>query len=273
MTDTPHPDRLEQQAPVASRARASLVAGGSILLLALVGWISGLLTSLTSALVWLVANSAAGLEYSTSYISVANTGVQLVAFATVAALIAAQRDALIRERARSRNDALTGLLNVRGLHDRAALEIARCRRTRATLTIAVLDLDHFKEVNDMHGHAAGDRVLVDVSEALRQRFRAMDITARLGGDEFVVLMPESTAEGATRALEDVRKAITRTSAERGYAVTASVGACVFGTVGDSLSEMLRQADRVMYDVKSTGRDRVTVIDASALVSPADRPSA
>ena len=127
-----------------------------------------------------------------------------IAFGSVALLAAAQRDWLRRERAISRTDGLTGLLNGRGFYEAAAVELARSSRYRHPLTLAYVDLDDFKEINDRLGHARGDAVLVAVAHALRRACRSTDLVGRLGGDEFVVLFPETDRDAAEAALVKLR---------------------------------------------------------------------
>src|SRR5215203_2675562 len=132
---------------------------------------------------------------------------QVERFATMAALAfdsARQRDTL-REQART--DGLTGLLNHRACHERLGKELVRAQRQDLPLSVVVLDLDHFKSVNDVYGHAEGDKVLKEVAARLRSSVRAGDTVARLGGEEFALILPGIDGDGATEAAERARSAI------------------------------------------------------------------
>jgi diguanylate cyclase (GGDEF)-like protein len=154
----------------------------------------------------------------------------------------------------SQHDALTQLYNRRFLLGRLALELARVRRGQRA-ALLMIDLDHFKRVNDTLGHEGGDHVLADVASALARGTRRVDVVARYGGDEFVMLMPDSDAAGAERAaqriVENVRAA---TGAGNGRAVTASVGATT-ARADDDVSAVLRRADELAYRAKRAGGDR------------------
>jgi diguanylate cyclase (GGDEF)-like protein len=177
-----------------------------------------------------------------------------VAFGVVALLGAAQRDWLRRERALSRTDGLTGLLNGRGFYEAAAVELARSSRYRHPLTIAYVDLDDFKAVNDRFGHARGDAVLVAVARALRRACRSTDLVGRLGGDEFVVLFPETGREAAEAALVKLRSRVQDAGSQDGATVTASVGSVSFAQAPTDVEVLVHEADTAMYAVKASGKN-------------------
>jgi diguanylate cyclase (GGDEF)-like protein/PAS domain S-box-containing protein len=152
------------------------------------------------------------------------------------------------------HDALTGLLNRRAFEESLDAHVARVRRYGAAGALLLLDLDGFKDVNDTHGHHAGDALLVRVAVALGDRLRETDVLARLGGDEFAVLLPMESAEAAelvARALVDVVRGLDA-------GVTASVGVAVVAS-GDVTAEgLMIDADRAMYAAKGAGRDGVRI---------------
>jgi len=114
----------------------------------------------------------------------------------------------------------------------------------------VLDVDHFKELNDEHGHAAGDRVLAGVAAAVRRRLRAEDHVGRLGGDEFLALLPDAGDEAAATAAEGLRSSVVTA----GLSATISVGWATWA--GEDAERLLERADTALYDAKAAGRDRV-----------------
>ncbi len=149
-------------------------------------------------------------------------------------------------------DSLTGLSNRRGLDARLdvlAAEAARGRR----FSIAIADIDHFKRVNDSHGHAVGDRVLVAVAHALRDAVRKSDLVARLGGEEFCIVQADVDGELSTMLTERLRVAVAAIGDP--VAVTASFGVCHSSTTADPVA-MLAAADAALYRAKRAGRDRV-----------------
>jgi diguanylate cyclase (GGDEF)-like protein len=167
--------------------------------------------------------------------------------------------ALDAEHDLARTDALTGLPNTRSFHELAVLELERARRYQRTFTIAVLDLDHFKAVNDTLGHDVGDRLIRDVGQALRANLRRVDVVARLGGDEFTLLLPETNAAQAQVALTHVRDALARLAGVYAPDVRASIGSVTFTAAPETVGDMVRLADTAMYRAKASGRDRVESI--------------
>ena len=149
----------------------------------------------------------------------------------------------------ARTDALTGLPNRRSWNEELHREIERARRTGHSLTLAMIDLDHFKSFNDAHGHAAGDDLLAQAAADWRAVLRTTDVLARYGGEEFAVLLPGCTAEEALELLERLRAA---TPDEQ----TCSVGVSQLRG-SDEPEDLVARADAAMYEAKRAGRDRVT----------------
>ena len=154
-------------------------------------------------------------------------------------------------------DPLTGLANARAVRDRLEAEIAEIRRYGGRLVLAQIDLDRFKLINDVHGHAAGDAVLRAVGAALRENARAGDLVGRMGGEEFVWLMLHAETADAIIAAERLRRAIARTAPPGGAPVTASVGIAALGP-DDDVRSLLAGADLAVYQAKADGRDLTRV---------------
>lgn len=170
-------------------------------------------------------------------------------------LAASVQDAFDEVERQARTDPLTGLLNRRALADEAGRMLAQAAR-RGTPTAAVLiDIDHFKQINDGHGHAMGDAVLVAAAELLRRHCRTGDVCARIGGEEFLLLLPDSALQSAHRVAERLRLAFEQELARDLLPCTASLGvAFIQGT--DDLDRLLISADRALYRAKRAGRNRV-----------------
>jgi diguanylate cyclase (GGDEF)-like protein len=168
-------------------------------------------------------------------------------------------------------DSLTGLLNRRAFFDRLRSELQRVQRYQEHCTVLLLDIDHFKSVNDTYGHPAGDAVLAQLGAMLRQASRAADVAARVGGEEFAVLLPHTDVQQGYQAAEQMRARLQAHTFNEGNArfhCTASFG--VAGTsdsVADTAESLLKQADRALYRAKETGRNRV-VLAADAMELPA-----
>lgn len=163
------------------------------------------------------------------------------------------------------SDFLTGSMNRRRFSEALGQEVARSHRQKYPLAIAMFDLDHFKRVNDTHGHAVGDRVLQRFAEVVRQHIRVSDSFARLGGEEFAVLMPDADQPFATLALERMRKlvadaAVALPAGGAPLHVTVSIGATALGP-GDDADSFMRRADAALYAAKSQGRDQVVFVAA------------
>jgi diguanylate cyclase (GGDEF)-like protein len=159
------------------------------------------------------------------------------------------------------SDPLTGLFNRGYVEDRLAIELSRARRYGNVLTLAVIDADRFKALNDTHGHAAGDFVLKKIGALLRDSFRQSDTTARYGGEEFVVLLPETDIEAARRKVESLRELVAATPIQLGLPaqsvqITISAGLASFPDDGDDAVELLAAADERMFRAKRQGRNLV-----------------
>jgi diguanylate cyclase (GGDEF)-like protein len=218
----------------------------------------GLGTAGACALAWELSNHLAGMRGSRPAIGVANLAVMALALGSVAILAAAQRD----WRAISHTDGLTGLLNGRGFYEAAAVELARSSRYRHPLTVAYVDLDGFKGINDRFGHARGDEVLVAVARAMRKACRSTDLVGRLGGDEFAMLFPETGRDAAETALSKVRTRIEDVASQHGSRVTASVGSVSFAKPPADVEALVHEADSVMYAVKAGGKNALRCVDAA-----------
>ncbi len=158
-------------------------------------------------------------------------------------------------------DPLTGLYNRRHFFEASKDLHARLRRGEAPMTLAMLDIDHFKKVNDTYGHAVGDEVLKHVAHGLTNRFRGNDIVARLGGEEFCVIANGLEGPQAMNVFNDLRNSIERSKAKAGKAtvgVTISIGIC--DKPHESVDAMLAAADAALYKAKRTGRNKVVWAD-------------
>ncbi|MCJ7779976.1 MAG: GGDEF domain-containing protein, partial [Acidimicrobiia bacterium] len=161
-----------------------------------------------SAVLWFGADRWAGSTYSQPLIPVWNTMVRLGFFLVVATILSALRRAARLQEELAGRDALTGLANLRRFTEAAELEVSRAKRYGHAISVAYLDLDDFKAVNDRFGHQGGDSLLQAVASTIAGRVRLSDTVGRLGGDEFALLMPETSADAATVVVEKLREALS-----------------------------------------------------------------
>lgn len=169
-------------------------------------------------------------------------------------------------RLQSIRDPLTGLYNRRYLEESLAREIARCGRRNLPLSVLMLDVDHFKQFNDTHGHAGGDALLAAIGQLLSSHLRGEDIACRYGGEEFTVILPESDSTSALRHAEELRLALSQMnvplSGKTLPPITASLGVATYPLDGVAGLTLLRKADAALYRAKRSGRNRVLSFDAN-----------
>jgi len=166
------------------------------------------------------------------------------------------RTTLEQQRFKALHDALTELPNREAYNERARAEVQRWERYGRPLTIAIMDIDHFKKINDNYGHQAGDRVIKVIGRSIAKRLREVDFFCRYGGEEFVALMPETSGDNAMIVLEKIREAIARAAfnyKEQPLQITISAGLTEFKP-GDTLDSAFERADQALYAAKSSGRN-------------------
>jgi diguanylate cyclase (GGDEF)-like protein/PAS domain S-box-containing protein len=193
------------------------------------------------------------------------TEARLAHFAEVAGVAIQAAGARQRLASLAATDPLTGLANHRAFHDALLVEVSRARRHGRALSVVVLDLDHFKQVNDVHGHQAGDAVLTEVARRMRAQTRAGEVIGRLGGEEFGWIIPEATGMQAMYAAERMRQAVSARSIAPVGRLTVSAGACDIGRATGA-ADLLEHADAALYWAKAQGRDRAFLYSAETIAS-------
>ncbi len=153
----------------------------------------------------------------------------------------------------ARTDALTGVANRRAFYERADLELSRSRRFLETVTVAYVDVDDFKRINDELGHEAGDDLLRSVAATFLRRVRTTDLVARLGGDEFALLLPTTGSEAALALLSELFQTLRAEMEKQAWPVTFSIGAITFIRSPASVDDLIRLVDELMYKVKREGK--------------------
>jgi diguanylate cyclase (GGDEF)-like protein len=184
----------------------------------------------------------------------------VLALLGLAPVLLLQRTLLHQQlRAAARTDAKTGLLNASAWEREAATHLLRARRTGSRLAVLLLDLDHFKAVNDQHGHLVGDDVLRTVAATVRDQLRGYDLPCRFGGEEFAVLLPDTDIEEAVGTAERLRRCIAGAVVQHGdeqVRVTASLGVAGLVRPEQDVTDLLAAADAALYAAKAAGRDTV-----------------
>jgi len=196
--------------------------------------------------------------YSHPFIPLENTALRAVFFIGAVWAIGRIRLLMERERRFGTTDFLTGLPNSRALYEMLAGVQNRCIRAGSPLTIAFMDCDNFKRINDLEGHRAGDKVLALIGETLQQNIRRGDFAARLGGDEFALLLPDTDEEAGLQVLTRLHTSLLKAMETGGHPVTFSVGAVTYADPPEAVDDMLHRADTLMYSVKAQTKNRVVI---------------
>lgn len=227
-------------------------AGGVRAAMALTGWMQFRLLA-GSPLIWLVM-SVLGL-------------VQLLG--TVGLILLAGERTRRRLEQLASHDGLTGLLTRGGFAELAGHVLAASRRQTRAVGFLIVDIDHFKAINDGHGHQTGDAVLAEVARRLREGAREIDLVSRFGGEEFALLLPQADLEQARQAGERLRQRVTAAPVrygEKALPVTISIGVSSGDAAGIDIDRLYREADAALYRAKAGGRNRVEVADGNAVAA-------
>jgi len=217
----------------------------------------GLAFAILSSCIWIAVDIWSGNSNRTSnlFAYMWNAAARLGFFLLPVFMIRLNR-ALQHEQELARTDFLTGVLNARFFHELAQMEINRSVRYKRPFTIAFIDVDNFKTINDTFGHTTGDTVLRAIAMHMKAHLRKTDIVARVGGDEFVVLLPETNSQTAPVVISNMQRALLNEMNENGWSVTFSTGVLTLSAPRLSVDEMLGRADQLMYIVKNSGKNNI-----------------
>jgi diguanylate cyclase (GGDEF)-like protein len=214
---------------------------------------AGLAVSICSFISSIVSNPSRNVQVPTLYWDVFLEFVYLLLFSLMFSSLRAQFNL---EREISRVDPLTNAMNRRALCEVADYEISRSSHAFHPMSMAFIDLDNFKAVNDRMGHAEGDKVLIEVVTAMKGTLRKADTIARVGGDEFVVMLPETGEESAAVVMQKLREDLLDSMTRNGWPVTFSIGLITHETTPESAEDMISQADQLMYSIKNSNKNAI-----------------
>jgi len=233
--------------------------------ISLITWFTGrqpgILASIASALIWFFDQYTSVDITRYTEVSYWNTLVILGFFLVVTFILSLLKQALENEKKSARTDYLTGAENGRAFIETLTGEMIRARRYGRLLTVVYIDLDNFKMVNDSMGHSAGDRLLCQVVQTLRNNLRRTDVLARLGGDEFAMLLSETSSEQAKVVITKLQKLLQEVMLENSWPVTFSIGVVTFTNPPATVDELIGMADSAMFAAKNEGKNMVHLVIA------------
>lgn len=217
---------------------------------------TGIAFSFLSAFVWFVTDKYSGHIYSHFFIIYWNSAVRLGTFLIIAYLLSGYRAQLAAEEQLADTDSLTGASNRRAFYEKIETEISRSRRFHRPFSLAYIDLDNFKLINDTKGHITGDFLLKKVIEVMKANTRVIDHVARLGGDEFAVLFAETGQQAAHDAVTKLQSVLLASMQAEKWPVTFSIGVVTCEEIPESVKDVINFADTLMYSVKKSGKNSI-----------------
>ena len=228
-----------------------------------VTWYSGLFFCLLALMTRLIADQvSSSFSLNNAKLHYWNLFIEFLFLLIMSLLFSALRKNLDSEKTRASTDSLTGALNRRAFFDIAEYELNRSQRYKHATTIAYIDLDNFKGINDRLGHTIGDNLLVTVTKTITSNIRSSDILSRFGGDEFVILLPETKTEAAAAFLGKIQNQLNQAMAAKNWPVSFSIGAITYLKAPPGVEEVIKKADMLMYEVKRSGKNGLLHIEAT-----------
>jgi len=215
----------------------------------------GMAFAILGSCVWIAVDIWSGNRASNLFAYLWNATARLGFFLLPVFMIRLGR-AMEHERMLARTDFLTGVLNARFFRELAQMEVNRSLRYKRSFTIAFIDVDNFKNINDTFGHTEGDTVLRAIATKIKTHLRKTDFVARVGGDEFVVLLTETNKQTAPVVMSNMQRALLKEMDENGWSVTFSIGVLTLTAPKISVDEMLGRVDKLMYMVKNGGKNNI-----------------
>jgi diguanylate cyclase (GGDEF)-like protein len=224
----------------------------------LIAWFEGgvpaAIISIFSAITWALSDLVSGHPYSRMAVPIWNATMVLGMFLIVAYSITAIKKLLIKEREHAHTDDLTGVENIRFFYEQARIEISKSATDKRPLTLAYIDIDNLRYVNDTFGHIAGDYLLHEAAQVMRSTLRSTDIISRLGGAKFAILMPETRNENATVIIYKVQEHLLDMAEKNGWPVTFRTDVVTCYSPDYTIDELIKVAEDLMNAAKKTGKN-------------------
>jgi diguanylate cyclase (GGDEF)-like protein len=238
----------------------------------LIAWYEGgvyaILMSIFSAITWATSDLVSRHIYSHITVRIWNTIMVLGMFLFVAYSIATVKKLFIKEREHADTDDLTGVANIKFFYEQARIEISRSVTNKRPLSLAYIDIDNLRHVNDTLGHIAGDYLLHEVARIMRSTLRSTDLISRLGGSKFAVLMPETTNENATVLIHKLQEHLLDVVKKNSWPVAFGTGVVTCDGLAYTLDELIAKAENLMKAARETGKNVVSskILDVSSTTS-------
>lgn len=218
------------------------------------GYFYSTVISLIAGTVWIIVDISSGHRYSFYLIPFWNGFVRLLFFLIISYLLTGMKENVNTLKRLSDTDSLTGIDNGRGFEKRFIKALVEAERKKQYLSIAYLDLDNFKFVNDKFGHSTGDKLLYQVANCIKGCLREADIVARMGGDEFIALLTSTDYETSDAVIKRIRDQVSLMMKENGWPVTFSAGMITFKAEDIKADDVIHSADELMYEVKNSTKN-------------------
>lgn len=217
---------------------------------------SGFAISIASASVLILIDIVLGHLYSHPLTLFWNNLIRFVSFIIITSLLSSLKTALQHEKELSHTDHLTGVSNSRYFYNMVKMEINRLERTHHPFTVAYIDVDNFKSINDKFGHTEGDKILLTIVNIIKTKIRNTDLLARLGGDEFAIFFPDTDQESTQAIIRKINDNLVREMKEREIKATLSIGVLTCLIPPHGVDQLIKAADNLMYDAKQCGKNSV-----------------
>ena len=223
----------------------------------------GLIFSVVCSITWITADILANARYSSVFIPIWNSLVRFGYFVFHTILLSRLNEIITEMHAISVQDPLTNTANWRKFEEFANLAIKSAVKERKYISLAYIDIDNFKAVNDVLGHSGGDEALQLVSSRMKEEVRSIDIVARLGGDEFAILLYDADLKQTEGIIDRIQRSVKETMKDRNWNITLSIGAIVFKVLPSTVGPMIKRADDLMYEVKRNGKNSAKIVEQFA----------
>jgi diguanylate cyclase (GGDEF)-like protein len=217
---------------------------------------AGVIACIVCTGVWFWVDLVLIHTYTSEFFHYWNTSIRLLFFLLFAFLLNTLRNSHERERSLARTDGLTGVVNSRYFYELLELELARSKRYKHPFSLAYLDLDNFKTVNDQFGHTTGDKALRTITDYVKKNLRTMDVPGRLGGDEFALLFPETDQNSVRTIVTKLQNGLLQVMHQHGWPITFSIGVITCDTMFPDADDLIKSADELMYSVKNSSKNAV-----------------